>query len=273
FLAHYRALGVPHFAFIDNGSSDGTRALLASQPDVTLFHAPGNYRDAAFGVAWQQAVLSRFCVGRWVLLVDADEFLVYPGCESTALPAFIAGRESRGADAIFTDLVDMYPAGALESSDLGRTAPFMAAPCFDRGPLLRWHLGGGRFSGAASYTSALRHRLAPDAEPNAFLSQKCALLRYAPWVRLGHGIHDVANVKPHPERVWLAHFKYHAAFAGKVREEIRRGQHFGAAREYRHYADILDSHRGFWTEGVSVRFEGSPSFSQHATRAAPPGPP
>lgn len=268
FLAHYRALGVPHFAFIDNGSTDGTREFLAAQPDVTLFHAPGDYRDAAFGVAWQQAVLAQHGTGRWVLLVDADEFLVYPGCESTPLPAFIAERESDGADAIFTDLVDMYPPGPLDEADLGSEAPFRMAPCFDRAPLRRWHLGGGRFTSAPSFVSALRHRLAPEAEPNAFLSQKCALLRYAPWVRLGHGIHDVANVTPHPERVWLAHFKYHAAFAGKVREEIRRGQHFGAAREYRHYADILEGHRGFWTDGVSVRFEGSPSFSQHAHRAA-----
>jgi hypothetical protein len=134
--------------------------------------------------------------------------------------------------------------------------------------LQAWHLGSGRFSNAISLVSALRHRLAPDAEPNAFLSQKCALLRYAPWVRLGHGIHDVANVRPHAERAWLAHFKYHAAFAAKVREEIRRGQHFGGAREYRHYADILSGHRGFWCDGVSMRYEDSRSFARHARAGA-----
>jgi hypothetical protein len=257
FLAHYRGLGVGQFVFVDNGSTDGTRELLLAQPDATVYSAADDYRDAAYGVAWQQAVLANFCVGRWVLLADADEFLVYDGCGERPLAQFVRSVEAAGADAVFTDLVDMYPRGPLAEADLERLRPFEAAPWFDHEPLRRWHLGGGRFSSAPCYVSAMRHRLVPDAEPNSFQSQKCALFRYQPWLRLGHGIHDVANVKPHAGRAWFAHFKYHAAFARKVEEEVRRGQHFGGAREYQHYADMLKADEGFWQEGASVRYAGS----------------
>jgi glycosyltransferase involved in cell wall biosynthesis len=260
FLRHYRALGAPHFVFVDNGSTDGSIALLRNQPDVTLFSAAAAYRDADFGVAWQQAVLANHCLGRWVLVVDADEMLVYDDCESRSLPGLISQVDSEGFDAVFTDLVDMYPRGSLDDADFSCTNPFDAAPFFDSPALSRWYLGSGRFSNAPSYVSSLRHRLAADAEPNAFLSQKCALFRYAPWVRLGHGLHDVANLNPAPARVWLAHFKYHAAFARKVSEEIARAQHFGGAREYHHYARMLEVNAGLWREGVSVRYEGSQSF-------------
>ena len=38
FLDYYRALGVDHFLFVDNGASDGGAEYHADQPDVTLWH-------------------------------------------------------------------------------------------------------------------------------------------------------------------------------------------------------------------------------------------
>ena len=45
FLAHYRGLGVGHFLMLDDRSDDGTRAFLASQPDVTLIGSGRRYGD------------------------------------------------------------------------------------------------------------------------------------------------------------------------------------------------------------------------------------
>jgi hypothetical protein len=269
FLAHYRRLGAAGFLFVDNGSDDGTREALLAQTDALVYAAEGAYRDAHYGVAWQQALLGNLCHGRWVLVVDADEFLVYDDCERRALPGLLAAVEAAGADAVFTDLVDMYPGGRLEEADLLRRAPFEAAPYFDERPLRRWWLGSGRFSNAPSLVSALRHRLAPDAEPNAFTSQKCALFRYRPWLRLAQGLHDVAGLVPYPQRFWLAHFKYHAQFGQRVQAEIERMQHFDGAREYRHYARMLrEREGGFMQPGLSVRYTGSADFRRHAAVAA-----
>ena len=36
FLKYYRDLGIGHFFFVDNDSTDGSRAYLAEQPDVSV---------------------------------------------------------------------------------------------------------------------------------------------------------------------------------------------------------------------------------------------
>ena len=38
FLNYYRRLGVDHFCFVDNGSTDGGPELLEDEPDVSLWH-------------------------------------------------------------------------------------------------------------------------------------------------------------------------------------------------------------------------------------------
>jgi hypothetical protein len=83
FLAHHRGLGRDRLRH-GRQPLDGRHArFLAAQPDVVLYSADTDYRDSHFGVAWQQAVLAAHAQGRWALLVDADEFLLYPRCEHT----------------------------------------------------------------------------------------------------------------------------------------------------------------------------------------------
>ena len=176
--------------------------------------------------------MANFCVGKWVILVDADEFLIYPDCEERPVAELVSEMEMQGFDAIRADMVDMYPLGDLEAADFSRNPPFTVAPWHDAVPLVPWHLGSGHFSNSPSFVSALRHRLLPNSEPHAFVGQKYAILKYAPWVRLSEGLHYAANVNPHPDPVWIAHFKYHAGFERKVQTEIRRGQHFQNAKEY-----------------------------------------
>jgi hypothetical protein len=239
FLAHHRALGATAFVVVDNLSSDGTREYLEAQPDVVLYLADTDYRDSHFGVAWQQAVLAAHAQGRWALLVDADELLLYPGCEHTPLPALLDRLEAAGHDAARTPMIDMVPRGPLRDADFARVAPKEAANWFDRTPLLRWHVGGGLYTNAPTWLSALRHRLIPHSPPNAFTAQKTALLRWRPWMRLSEGLHYVTGVSPAPQSLFLGHYKYHAGFREKVLREIERKQHFDAASEYGHYLHLV----------------------------------
>ena len=239
FLAHYRGLGVRHFVLVDNLSDDGTREYLLAQPDVVLYSADTEYRHSHYGVAWQQAVLAAHALGKWVVLADIDEFLVFPGCEHTPLPEWLARQGERGADAVLTLMVDMYPAGDLAQARFDQAAPFEVARQFDRQPLLRWRLGSGCFSNGPTYLSALRHRLIPDSAPNLYTSQKLAVFRHQPWVRLSEGLHYAANLHPAAEPACFAHFKYHAGFRAKVLQEVARKQHFNGAEEYAKYLSMV----------------------------------
>lgn len=262
FLAHYRALGVRRFTIADNLSDDGTREYLLGQPDVMLYSVDTPYKLSHYGVAWQQAMLAAHAQGRWALVVDIDEFLVWPGCETETLATRCARLAAGGHDAALALMVDMYPEGSLDAADFERGAPFAEAPCFDAVPALRWRLGSGSYSNSPSYVSSARHRMLPGSPPNHYTAQKVPLLRYHPFVRWSEGLHYAAGVHRAPEPLFLAHFKYHRGFRAKVEEEVARKQHYNDAEEYRKYRALWDEARGMMFDpAVSRRYVDSQSFA------------
>ena len=52
FLEYYRNLGVGHFLFVDNGSSDEGPNYLQQQSDVSLWKTKHSYRQSRFGMDW-----------------------------------------------------------------------------------------------------------------------------------------------------------------------------------------------------------------------------
>lgn len=113
FLRHHRALGVAHFLILDDTSTDGTTAILADQPDVTLFAPDGTtYREHK--VAWRSDILDAHAAGRWVLVPDIDELFVYPHCDTRPLADLVAHLEREGAEALFTPMVEMYADAPLD---------------------------------------------------------------------------------------------------------------------------------------------------------------
>jgi Glycosyl transferase family 2/Galactosyltransferase len=257
FLAHYRRLGAGHFVIVDNLSDDGSREGLLQQPDVTLYSADTEYRHSHFGVTWQEAVLAAHGLGRWAVLADIDEFLVYRSSATRPLPVLTSELQAQGADAALVLMVDMYPQGDLDDADFATTDPFQAANCHDQRPLLHWRLGAGAYSNSDNYLSALRHRLIPDSAPNMYTSQKVALLRYQPWMRLSEGLHCASGVSRARERLAFAHFKYHRGFREKVMQEIARKQHFDDASEYRRYMNMLSEAGGrFFDPALSQHYQG-----------------
>jgi len=260
FLDHYRKLGLRCFILVDNCSNDGTQEYLASQPDVVLYSSDTEYKYSHYGVAWQQAVLGAHCLGKWVVLADADELLVYEDSEQVPLSGLLQSFDEQGANGALTYMIDMYPYGDLDEACFSTGKPFEVAPYFDREPLIELRFGGGMYSNSRNFVNALRHRVAPS-RINAYVSQKYAVFKYFPWVRLSEGVHYAANLRVTSTPVFFAHFKYHSGFKKKVTDEIKRNQHFNGAEEYRRYAAMLaEGAGGFGAEGRSVRFESSHSF-------------
>jgi glycosyl transferase family 2 len=101
---HYRKIGVARFFVIDNGSTDGSKEFLLAQPDCHVFVTRNSYAESVYGVEWQNALLNEYGVNHWCLIVDADEWFVYPGFESRPLSDFTAYLDRSGAQGVFAFL-------------------------------------------------------------------------------------------------------------------------------------------------------------------------
>ena len=107
-LAHHRALGVHRFFVVDNGSSDGTIDFLLAETDVhVLKRVPRTktHATASIGLSCCCTSTAQNC---WCLLLDADEHLVYPECETVGLPQFCRALEERGLNCLATSFIDLY---------------------------------------------------------------------------------------------------------------------------------------------------------------------
>jgi glycosyltransferase involved in cell wall biosynthesis len=232
-LDYHRRLGVRRFFVVDNDSSDGSVDLLLKEPDVHLWHTGVSYRDSHFGVKWAVALMNEFALDRWVLYLDADEFLVYPGCEQTGLSVVCDFLDQHNLRVLPTPLLDMYSnRPVIETSYEAGQDILSVCPYFDEGdyffnPETGFIKGGVRdrlFRGAASAT-----------QPPIALS-KFALRRWVP-SDLDRGVHRSSLPgSSHPMATGaLLHFKFIDTFVRRATEESVRKEHWNAASEYADY--------------------------------------
>lgn len=261
FLAYYRALGINHFLFIDNGSDDGLPALLAKAQDCSVWHTQASYKAAKFGVHWQNYLLSRFGNGHWCLTVDPDEFLVYPYCDSRTLRELTAYLDQEGKTSFFTLMLDMYSDGALADAlyEAGQN-PLDVCPWFDatgyvqeqRPNFGEWWLRGGA---RRRVFFADQPELAPALNKTVLVKWR----RHYAYVSSTHIVWPRRLNRPHftdtlAPTGCLLHFKYLALLREKVDEELTRQQHYADSREYQRYATGIAAGIKLWTS-ASVRFE------------------
>lgn len=131
FLTHYRRLGVDHFFIVDDRSTDNSRDILASQPDVTLFTPVEGSSYARDKRYWRAELLDRFADGRWVVVPDIDEHLVFRDFENSSLHTLISELEREGAEAFHATMVDMYRDEPLDHHVHDRGTLLESFPLFD----------------------------------------------------------------------------------------------------------------------------------------------
>jgi hypothetical protein len=107
-LRYYRAMGFEHFLILDNKSDDGLQTMLASASDVSVFYSNGSFKATRFGMDWINHLLSKYCAGKWILHVDADEFLVFPHCDTTGISDLTARLAQQRRVSLQCLMLDMY---------------------------------------------------------------------------------------------------------------------------------------------------------------------
>lgn len=108
FIDFYRKLGVLHFAFVDNGSSDGTYEYILEQEDCDVYVCGDKYSSLR-RVVWLNKLISKYDSSYWFIMVDSDEFLFYQDMENISLTQLVKMAENNHLKRISGFLLDMYP--------------------------------------------------------------------------------------------------------------------------------------------------------------------
>ena len=141
FLQYYRDLGIGHFLIVDNDSGDGGTDYLARQPDVSLWTTGASYKRARFGVDWLNWLQGRYGHGHWTLVVDPDEFLIYPFCDTRPIRALTDWLDTSHVKSFGAMLLDMYPKGRIDAQPYrAGQNPLEIASWFDAGNYRGVHL-------------------------------------------------------------------------------------------------------------------------------------
>ncbi len=247
FLRHHRRLGVDHFLIVDNASTDGTRDLLADQPDVSLWATTGSYKASRFGLDWANWLLLRHGRGRWCLTLDADELLIYPNWETRPLPALTRWLEACGRESFGALMLDMYPEGPLSSAKVPVSGdPLAVLRWFDAGnyivqvqPRLRnlWIQGGPRARGFFA-----------DDPRRAPTLNKVPLVKWHWRYAYHNSTHSVLPARLNAvfdetggelTSGALLHTKFLHTIVAKSAEEKQRRQHFADPQRFGGYYDGL----------------------------------
>lgn len=260
YLQHMRRLGVDHILAVDNASSDNSAALLAAQPDVSLWQTASSYKASRFGVDWLTWLQITYGHDHWCLTADADELLIYSDWENRPLQALTEWLDRQGQACLGSLMLDLFPKGPLgtQSYEPGQD-PTVALPYFDAAPY-RWQVqpvmqnlwvqGGPR----ERVFFADNPRLAPTLN-------KIPLVK---WNRRYAYVNSTHSALPRRlNRVWqgdpttgiLLHTKFLPSIVTKSAEEKHRGEHFGDPAQFDGYYDLLMTGPDLWHEGAK-RYEG-----------------
>lgn len=256
FLRYYRRLGVRHFLFVDNASDDGTCEYLERQSDVSLWKSDKSYKRARFGADWLNYLQRKYGHGHWTLVVDADEFFIYPFCDTRPISALTDWLDASSVKSFGAMLIDMYPRGSVtERTYTDGQDPLEITEWFDSGNYViqRNHKYGNLWIQGGPRARMFFHDL-PERAPAL---NKVPLVK---WHRSYAYVSSTHMLLPRGLNLvydeWggekasgcLLHAKLINTFPDKSEEEIRRRQHYANSHEYRAYQRGLDENQIIWSK-------------------------
>jgi hypothetical protein len=261
FLDYYRSLGVDQFFFIDNESSDGFLNIIKNEHDVCVYSSSGSYKDSNFGMHWINFLLWKYARGKWSIICDPDEFIVFPYMDKRSLKNLTSYLDSIKQESFFTPLVDMY-----SDKDISETVytpgqnPLDVCPYFDDVPYkvqkdFRYKnlfLQGG-----------VRRRFFSSSNPSSAPAlNKVCLVKWRWYFAYIESMHmaipkrvNICYKENHTTGAML-HFKFISALQDKVEQELVNKQHYNDSAEYKVYGNVIKEKQILYAEGISKKYEG-----------------
>jgi len=262
FLEYYRNMGVDHFFFIDNNSTDNFIEYMKQQPDCSVWFTKYSYKESNFGMAWCNYLLKTYGTGKWCLTVDPDEFFVYPKMESRNLIELTEHLDSIEQPSVLSLMIDAYSDKPVSETYLNADdSPFDICPYFDRFNYrqeMNWELENVWLQGGVRMRKFFNQK--PEKAP---AQNKIPLIKWKSEYKYLSSMHhtntNAINCTIKNDNRFLSaalfHYKYVSALQEKVAEEMTRKQHYESGAEYKKYKE-----QGFETlydEDWAVKYENS----------------
>lgn len=254
FLDYYRERGIRHFLIVDNDSDDGSLEYLSEQPDVSVWHTRKSYKRSKFGVDWLNWLQFRYGHNHWCLVVDPDEFFIYPFCDTRPIDALTDWLDASSIKSFSAMLMDMYPRGPITEQPYREGQDPLDIACwFDAG---NYTMTKNPAYGNLWIQGGPRSRVFfPDNPELAPALNKVPLVkwnrRYAyassTHMLLPRGLNQVFDEWGGEKASGLLlHTKFLDTFTVKAEEELLRNEHYAASIEYKAYAERLRDNPELW---------------------------
>lgn len=233
-LDYYRKLGVNKFFIIDNNSTDETAEYLLAQPDVYYFWASSSFKESGCGMAWENYLMDKYAQGNWCVVIDADEYLVYPNIENKKLPELTKYLDEHGYEALASFMLAMYPEDVehqldIKSGDnLIEKSPYFCKEHYFKPDVMcpYIHVSGGFY-----------HKNEKIKLYNTW-STKTPLIKRVNDIKHTTANHLITSAKVADITSCLLHFKMVGDFEKKARLHIERKEHGGGADAYKQYVKL-----------------------------------
>ncbi|MGB3695272.1 MAG: glycosyltransferase family 2 protein [Spirulinaceae cyanobacterium] len=251
---YYRKTGITNFFVVDNDSQDNTLNYLLQQPDVHVWHTAQHFDHK---LNWLTSLLQKYALGRWSLIIDADEILYYPDCEEQSIPQLCHHLDKQGKNALQVVMLDMYSDKPVVATNYQPGEDFLGSCSFFERQFFHHREGISN----NYYWGGLRQRVFATSNQNKkklYCLTKFPLIKYNSQMKL-YSSHMINNIQVSSTTGCLLHFKYFSSFLDYVQEEITREQHWQGASEYKEYAKIIRNQNNFtlYDPADSLKLESS----------------
>lgn len=256
FLSYYRAMGVQHFLAIDNNSTDNSKELLLSQPDVSYFFTPSSYVESKAGRLWTTELANFYCEGKWCLTLDLDEQLVFPGCELATIGDLTDYLDNEGCDGVFCVFLDMYPPGPLSEAIYEPGKPFLDV-C-DHFEVDSYRLRRPHHFPHVQVFGGPRQRIfwQGGSKGNGPSMRKLPLIKWRKGFAYIFSTHSTTPVRLANVTAALLHFKFFSSFKSFAERELARGDRV-QKEHYENYARLSREQDLVFRTPYSIKYESS----------------
>lgn len=242
FMEHYTSLGVKHFVFMDNGSTDNTlRAIREAGASAMVIQCTlpfARYKDSM-----RRHLVKCFARKRWSINVDIDELFDYPYSDKVSLRDLVQYCRANSVNAVVTQMLDMFSDGSVDApivtnngslKDLYRYYDLSA---IDKQDYLIRH-NTLENTDIKIYIGGIR-KLVFDA--NCLLTKHSLIYYEFPMKLYRSAQHLIKNARLADFTAVVLHYKFTSDFRKKVGEAIREENYYNKSSEYKLYSKRLES--------------------------------